>query len=612
MGEVVKLEGNKIQVKSSIDLALSAKPEVGMVYFYAYDKTLIRLDECVKEGVFKTSQYDPINGWTPCERTIPDDSLKEYYRRVLFDFEELQDDSQRLLNGEDVHSKFMVVQENESINEDSTALVTTRSKESLLMYNDKVHAAIERMENIRMVAEAIIESKKRQLDTYLNKMGSALSVMKKEMQRVMRVIEMLEIYTGKNEEILQITQGEPSKDETLHIRQLTLYMDEEMADYETRNDIKFYEHGGADYRDIEKFDEWLVNPRNRDKVIPEERCIVFFKPRRTDKEYSSDRYVNEMLNQWNHTTYILIRNGENLYRLYSENVGCGSLVFPKAADLQKLLDEAENGSWKESAKIRLEDMNYRASKVAVLINSLCERTQIFGGKVYNMFKMEETGIQIIYDGDTDKQLADGHPRFKEWLKEINKEVGEGSRVLFIRASCISDERHYRFIRYYDRNSPNMPELPDTDVYTVLKGKRNGWGDEKEVLCIRYNPDDRYSWIERKNKVSFIIKPDIDLMINYDRISEEDIDYYLNNRLDRKDYINVMSVLFELKHRLHAEKESEKDFVNLLASQNGVKPAHVEELLHIWKYKNKWKRALTTDDEKAYRMITRRIKDSKTK
>ena len=73
----------------------------------------------------------------------------------------------------------------------------------------------------------------------------------KEVIKIQRVITMIEIYVGINEEMHQIKVGaESDLSIPLSIRQQILFMDEE---------IGLWEDGGIDYSQIDKFDEWVVD-----------------------------------------------------------------------------------------------------------------------------------------------------------------------------------------------------------------------------------------------------------------------------------------------------------------------------------------------------------------
>jgi len=112
--------------------------------------------------------------------------------------------------------------------------------------------------------------------------------------------------------------------------------------------------------------------------------------------------------------------------------------------------------------------------------------------------------------------------------------------------------------------------------------------------------------ERKNRVSSLIYREN--CINIDEVELEDIDYYLNNRLYRKDYIEMFSFLKYVKMYKKWEYENETDFVKLVMNKSGFDDEKkVRDAVKWWKIKNKWRRFLSTDENKAYRMIIGKLK-----
>jgi hypothetical protein len=120
---------------------------------------------------------------------------------------------------------------------------------------------------------------------------------------------------------------------------------------------------------------------------------------------------------------------------------------------------------------------------------------------------------------------------------------------------------------------------------------NGWAD--------------YYGHERKNRIGYWAAPGE--IINVDTVTMEEIRYYLNNRLYRKQYLKLigfMKRVYMFKKREYAE---ETPFVKLVMGKTGCSDEKkVRELLTWWKIKNKWKRSLNIDDAKAYRMICRKL------
>lgn len=134
----------------------------------------------------------------------------------------------------------------------------------------------------------------------------------------------VELYAGLTEQVEQIADGTPADlNEKVHLLQRRAYMDEEcLAQYET---------GGMVFKDIRAFDAWLARPKNRDRLLPFQRCIVAFQVRRNAKhrEWGNLREFVRMLEdeQADKFTFLYIRNGEQLFRL-STAIEFDSKLFP--------------------------------------------------------------------------------------------------------------------------------------------------------------------------------------------------------------------------------------------------------------------------------------------
>jgi hypothetical protein len=100
------------------------------------------------------------------------------------------------------------------------------------------------------------------------------------------------------------------------------------------------------------------------------------------------------------------------------------------------------------------------------------------------------------------------------------------------------------------------------------------------------------------------------MINFDEITLEDCDYYLHNRIERKNYLDILPTLFYVRKGKLKEKALEDEFIRFLAGEMNWDESHNDEIqkaIDWWKLKNKWKRGLMSDDAKAVRMIKKRLK-----
>jgi hypothetical protein len=132
------------------------------------------------------------------------------------------------------------------------------------------------------------------------------------------------LYAGLSEETEQIAEGKPADaNEPLHVMQRRLYMDEEC--------LLRYKAGGMEFKNIGQFDAWLAKPKNRDRTLPFPRTLVAMRVRRSEKERDSDSplagFINFHLAKADKTTFLYIRNGEQVWRLSCE-LEFDELIFP--------------------------------------------------------------------------------------------------------------------------------------------------------------------------------------------------------------------------------------------------------------------------------------------
>src|SRR5574340_51852 len=93
---------------------------------------------------------------------------------------------------------------------------------------------------------------------------------------------------------------------SISLFQKILYMDEEVG---------IIEDGGLSWKYIDDFDNWLVEG-HLDLIAPLQKCIVILKVRRKEKRYSEDPWIQLSMAEPDKYTYILIRNGSKVYRIY--------------------------------------------------------------------------------------------------------------------------------------------------------------------------------------------------------------------------------------------------------------------------------------------------------
>jgi len=219
----------------------------------------------------------------------------------------------------------------------------------------------------------------------------------KKLKEVVKGVEdkifTVELYVGMNEDITQIKKGEPAPADTpITIRQLVLFMDEET--------LFEYKSGGMDITDLKRFDEWVVKKKNLSRILPEARGVVAMQVRRERKDYGESESIaaaisHIQLNEANMSTYLLIRNGDNVYR-----IATGLDFKPRLVPLKTELNEEyrkEERWWdhdlkdykKESELITPDHLDYdehvlkrlakikQYNRIILILQGLIDRTNIF-------------------------------------------------------------------------------------------------------------------------------------------------------------------------------------------------------------------------------------------
>ena len=552
------------------------------------------------------------------QRQVSLSTLKEYYQPAHIDVNSTRDLALRLLDGE-------TFEDMPSLEEDSTSLLHLGSKETLSSLRRDADCARIVAEEVQKYAQMVADEMRDELMKKVRTLDSVIKGMNAHISTLDYVIQTIETYAGLKEDIVTLQRGE-SADENVPIviRQAVIYMDEELALMDTE----------FDWKKIESFDKWLLEGRRYEELLPDVKSIVAIKPRRKDKVYTygttrEDVFHNWVMNQNNHITLFLIRNGENLYRLDSEHISLEDRMFPNVDEYKDILEKEQKQSrWHHNEDNYMSTVfRKRFTKVAFLLQGLMERSEVFAphnfkGSIVKMEGLEEH-IQMSYELDLSKQLSDGRPTFKDWVKGLNERLHEGSRILLIKRYY--NTAGYEFLRddyvtYYS-NDWNTPGYPEDGVYTLHGAPKNSYKSDKFPFIIKFfGTNDTYSWQhgfnKRKNRTSIYVSPMREGILNYDEIKMEDIDYYLTSRLHRSQYFHFVVMLQKVKRLMLEEQEEESNFIKMIQGQvlrKGltVKAGYsleqvIRKSIETVKSRLKWKRPISAKEKETYTLVERNL------
>lgn len=165
---------------------------------------------------------------------------------------------------------------------------------SMKLRNIKLQMALERKTSVTNATDQISE------------MQYQMSAMEKEHEMLQKKMGILKTYAGIGRDIVKIRGGKPSDKLKIDIFQSFKYMKE---DIEILTDFKDF-----DALNLEAFDDFVSE--NYKELLPSEKCIQAYKV--TNQEIKYDNFFTQReMNKQNKLVYLLIRNGDNVYRVFN-------------------------------------------------------------------------------------------------------------------------------------------------------------------------------------------------------------------------------------------------------------------------------------------------------
>lgn len=338
--------------------------------------------------------------------------------------------------------------------------------------------------------------------------------MTKAMKGVDKRLFALELYAGLFQKCKQIKDGEPAAPDTpITVRQMMRYMDEEcLIDYAS---------GGMDYSNIADFDAWVVKPENMNRLVPEPRCVVALQVRRELKEYGITCNPLSLFDQLekhhaNMKTYLLIRNGERLFRLVTD-IEFRPRLLPFRAEFHKPFEEHEHkSSWgkggptadgykswievttidpdhldyDQHAEKRMDEI-YKYNRVMFLIQGLLDRSKVFSPHPpINLSDDEhiEQYFKTVYD-EEDGLPSHNPPNLESYLDRLNAVLVTGNYVWSRwhpeEDYDVNHRSSYRSLKYHRRR-------PDICRVTQIKKDRS-------MVKVSWAWGETYGWHDHPDK-----------------------------------------------------------------------------------------------------------------
>jgi hypothetical protein len=523
--------------------------------------------------------------------------------------------------------------------ESSTALVPTGG--TLPATQVKKQMAVKRAEIVKMRAEVErrVAEVERLLKDKVYEIERVIGPMREMVARLEEGIWTVNLYLGRDEEILTLAEGEPAPGGTpITVRQMVLSMDQES--------MIAAEQGGIDARSIEAFDQWLEDPAHLEQVLPEPKGVVVLVPRRTGADYG-DPWLQKRMDEENHQSYWLIRNGDRLYRM-ATNFSVGKNLVPLQDEFTSFFTERRwNSHTHDYDTVRLApgtdawlkaekaagDRQRHFMRAALILQGLIDRTTVFhplSGLVsfLNPESYDEGQVKIITDAEL--ALTTGRESFRDYQRRLNAQLRPGMRIVGAFNSEDWRDANSFYAREqgeHTRISPPRASTPPSGELLTITGRV----PHSDQLTVQYKRTDKKwvrTWIENPNRpgwgyygheeqeykqrATLTIDPADRFFLPFDLVTVAELETYLHARLEREDYIVMVptiKVVIAAKRAEQAEEEPFRRMLQGVLATDGI-PANDDEvaaLVDWWKLGNRWHRPLVDPDEatqaKAIRAIT---------
>ena len=482
-----------------------------------------------------------------------------------------------------------------------------RAQRDLISLETEVADARAELERQRAEMEADFARKKAELE-------SRIAPLRTELEQLKEVAWTVDLYLGRDETVELLADGAPAPADTpLTIRQNVLAADEES--------LVLLDADGIDANNIDSFFDWIVaDPAHRNRILPDERCVVAIVPTRRSRNYGN-AVANAAMDAANSQTYWLLRNGERLY-LMTTDFQAVDRILPLESEFVKFFHHRPFGApagpmvpgsaaWIAAEKAA-DSRRRHFMRAMLILQGIVDRTVVFhplpeGGLNLMSLESQNSGKVLIIN-ESDRVLTDGRETYFQWRKRLNAKLRPGLRVVL---ACPQEE-----FEVHPRNASHPPlktplnitgRHPDGGFRISYDRTDEVW--EKYEEPVPNEPGYVYKR-ERlrpaKGKASIRVQAGDDHVLPFDLAETADMEYYLNSRAARTDYIHMAPVLRAALAARRAEEEAEAPFREALVST--VMAAHsldeaqarkiVAKACTVFKTGSAWGRALHTDEPAA--------------
>lgn len=388
----------------------------------------------------------------------------------------------------------------------------------------------------------------------------------------------LDLYIGKDVELYTVRQGNAAaKGEPLTLVQKKRCMDEELAVF---LDVDHW----FDFSKRELFfDALRENDDLVRQVFPTERCILVMATTRRHIDYG-DSFTNAAKNQANRQVFLLVRNGWNIHCVSSpvESHLGASKLFPARGDGDAIFTGADG------RRIKFDDLAFTEKlthherqalhykRFLILIAGLDHREKLFGDFYdekdtadFITQEFQEKYFVFLRDDDRSASLpGTGKPSVHAWIKDMNRYVQAGSRLVVNWSEVISekttpsafDQRSFQGTKYQRYRpvrsvSVAIPYRNGTELFVDAEVTGTTVRGEPRSFNAKVNLDQYESGWHTVDQIPYLC---------IDRVTPADLHWYIHSREARTDHISFIRVFKSALREILVEREAEKETRQMMA------------------------------------------------
>ncbi len=443
----------------------------------------------------------------------------------------------------------------------------------------------------------------------------------------------VDLYAGLSEEVEPIVKGKPAPaSEKVYVYQRMRYMDEES--------LLYYNNGGLEFKNLDAFDKWLA--QHRDQFFPNPKCVVAFRVRREKKRREAHNIADVLriaqLAKKDELTYLYIRNGENLYRLSTENK-FGPQIFPDfesnvfsrgeplywkngksfvtEGEMLEIQEAEKKSSWPtefhkfDDSSIYFDDMTaavtrflWEHNRVALILQGVFDRSRIFqphGKVVLSNPEGFAAALELVYDASKALSPSD-RPDFEAYRAELNSSLKVGCIVTGFyehwHEEALDKHGEYlssssygtRVLPYYIKHPPRVARV--AKIYPR----------KKEVL-IEWQRKAATGVFPRK-MIRAAFRVPISELLNISAYKRGDFKQFYKDPNTRVDYLQWAPLLLTAERTTFAIEQAEKSGTELVLNSWVMDLDDLREAVEWEKDRWSWERFYTPEGAETYYLATR--------